>query len=347
MNQAQVYVERGGVLLRPDLQDSREIEGILNPATAGDYLLYRAVGRGNYSRLMAAKLETAAAKEDKTVTAHKLNKVVMEPSTVYELAREGHGGIEDPRVTELPDGSFVMFYTGYGRGAGFKKQTPVVAAAISDDSLIWRRQGRIIFAKYSHHGRVIDFNLIPNKDTVLFPEKINGRYALLHRPMFTRKQEAVYGVPWRGIWYAEADTLAGPWENNTLILKPMYDWENGGVGAGVPPIHLKDVWVHIYHGFTKGRVGHRRYSAGVFITPHNEPQRVIYRSDCAILEPLLAEETAGTVPGVVFPTAVWQTGVARNTLAIFWGAADTRIMWGTLHLPSEVLAVSADVHYTA
>ena len=347
MNQAQVYIERGGTLLRPDPQNPREIEGILNPATAGDYLLYRAVGQGNYSRLMAAKLETTTAKEDKTIKAHKLNKVVMEPEMAYELARKGHGGIEDPRVTKLPDGSFVMFYTGYGQDVGFKKQTPVVAVATSDDSLTWQRQGRIIFAKYDQNGQSIDLNLIPNKDTVLFPEKINGRYTLLHRPMFTHKQAVAYDVPWRGIWYAEADALTGPWENNTPILKSMYNWENGGVGAGVPPIHLKDVWVHIYHGFTKGRIKHRRYSAGVFITPHNEPQHVIYRSNCAILKPLLAEEQTGTVPNVVFPSAVWQTGAARNALAIFWGAADTRIMWGTLYLPSEVLAVSADAHHTA
>lgn len=113
----------------------------------------------------------------------------------------------------------------------------------------------------------------------------------------------------------------------------MYDWENGGVGAGVPPIHLKDAWVHIYHGFTKkkGRVGHRRYSAGVFITPHNEPQRVIYRSKCAILEPLLSGRQARRAIPWLF----------------FGGAADTRIMWGILHLPSEVLAVSADAQHTA
>ena len=347
MNQVQILIERGGTLLSPDPHDPREVEGILNPAIAGDYLLYRAVGRGNYSRLMVAKLATTAIKNKQVITAHKLNKVVMEPTTAYELAREGHGGIEDPRVTRLPDGSLVMFYTGYGQDVGFTKQTPVVAVATSDDSLTWQRQGRLLFAKYNHHGQEIDFNAIPNKDTVLFPEKLNGRYTLLHRPMFTRQQAAAYRLPWRGIWYAEADTLAGPWDNNTLILAPRYNWENGGVGAGVPPIHLKDVWVHIYHGFTKGRPGHRRYSAGVFITPHNEPQRVIYRSNCAILEPLTAEEIAGTVPHVVFPTAVWQSSTVPNTLAIFWGAADTRIMWGTLQLPSEVLAASADAHHTA
>lgn len=337
MYEGRLKIERVRMLLEPDLADERESGGILNPAVAGAYLLYRAVGRGNYSRVMAAKLVTEETKEGTQILAKRLGRVVLEPEESYEQIDDRHGGIEDPRVTELADGTYVMFYTGYGKPEGFLKQAPVVAVATSRNSLDWQRHGRIKFALYDHNGSTIDFNVIPNKDTVLFSEKMNNRYVLLHRPMLTRDQATKFQLPWRAIWYAESDLLTGPWGNHKLVLTPKYDWEQGGVGAGVPPIHLNDIWLHVYHGFVLPGDGrpHRRYSAGVFMTPHSDPSQVIFRTECSLLEPSIPAEKEGIVPNVVFPTAVWQQNTEPDNLALFWGAADTRIMWGTLRLPSE------------
>lgn len=347
MTQSEFFIIRGGVLLEPEPNDERDSEGTLNPAVAGNCLLYRAVGRGNYSRLMAARLTATQTPGGLVhISARKLHRVVLEPQTAYERTRSGSGGIEDPRVAHLPGGPYVMFYTGYGRAAGFKKRSPVVAVATSNDGLNWHREGRLIFAQHVHQGRLIDFNQIANKDTVLFSEPIKGHYALLHRPMFSRQQAHSLNVPWRAIWYAEADTLLGPWGSHQLVLQPQYDWENGGVGAGVPPLHLSNAWLHIYHGFTKVRAT-RRYSAGVFMTPHDEPARVIYRAASALLEPSNPAEQFGTVPRVVFPTAVWQYSADPTTLAVFWGAADTRIMWGILHVPKRVAAADAGGQHLA
>lgn len=334
-----ITISRCGVVLEPDPSDDREVEGVLNPAVAGNYLLYRAVGKGNYSRIMVAKL-APPTNPNTCAVAQKLNRVVLEPHEAYELSSTGRGGIEDPRVTKLSDGTFVMFYTGYGRPSGFRKQTPVVAAAVSGDGLDWHRLGRIAFSSHVHRGREIDFNKFPNKDTVLFSEKIGSRYAMLHRPMFTHDQAKAFGIPRRSIWYAEADVLTGPWYNHSLLVVPTYDWEHGGVGAGVPPIHLHDNWVHIYHGFRQREEGGRRYrySAGVFVTPHRDPKQITFRSGVALLEPSLEAEITGTVPHVVFPTAVWEEeDTLDDDLTIFWGAADTRIMTGKLTLPSAAL----------
>jgi beta-1,2-mannobiose phosphorylase / 1,2-beta-oligomannan phosphorylase len=349
MDEDRIKIDRITVLLEPDPADEREVDGILNPAVAGKYLLYRAVGRGNYSRIMAAQLMVEETDAGTRVTAQKLNRVVLEPTEIYEQAGKRAGGIEDPRVTELSDGTYIMFYTGYGRPAGFTVQVPLVALATSRNGLDWERHGRIMFETYEHRGSLIDFNIIPNKDTVLFSERVNDRYALLHRPMFTREQAVAYQLPWRAIWYAESDKLAGPWGYHRLVMEPHYDWEHGGVGAGVPPIHLRDTWLHIYHGFalpTEARP-HRRYSAGIFVTPHHDPDKVIFRSGRALLEPTIPEEQVGVVPHVVFPTAVWQQNVEPDTLALFWGAADTRIVWGVLHLPGKALKPYADMKHSA
>ena len=328
MYEGRLKIERVRVLLEPDLTDEREAEGILNPAVAGSYLLYRAVGRGNYSRIMAAELMTEETKEGTQILAKRLGRVVLEPEESYEQVDEKHGGVEDPRVTELADRYYVMFYTGYGKPEGFSEQAPVVAVATSRNGLDWQRHGRIRFTQYDHNGRTIDFNIIPNKDTVLFSEKVNNRYALLHRPMLTREQAAEFQLPWRAIWYAESDSLTGPWDNHKLVLAPRYGWEHGGVGSGVPPIHLNDVWLHFYHGFAlpSDVRPYRRYSAGVFMTPHSDLSQVIFRTKYSLLEPSIPAEQEGAVPHVVFPTAVWQQNTESNNLALFWGAADTRIM---------------------
>jgi len=348
MDTARLKIERVRVLLEPDTSDERESEGILNPAVAGSYLLYRAVGPGNYSRVMVAKLVTEETAAGKQVLAKRLGKVALEPEELYEKVDDLHGGIEDPRVTELVDGTYVMFYTGYGRPEGFSEQAPIVAVATSRDGLNWHRRGRITYSPHDHNGNEIDFNIIPNKDVVLFSEKVNDRYALLHRPMFSKEQAAKFQLPWRAIWYAESDSLTGPWGNHKIVLAPKYDWEHEGVGAGVPPIHLNDIWLHVYHGFAypKDMKPHRRYSAGVFMTAHNDPSQVVFRTVHSLLTPSISAELQGTVPNVVFPTAVWQQNTEPNNLALFWGAADSRIMWGTLHLPDELHRPFANITHT-
>ncbi len=338
-----ITVDRVRVLLGPDAANEYEKGGILNPAVAGNYLLYRAVGDGNYSRILAARLRSKVRRGRTFLSAEKMNKVVLEPEKDYEVIDSRHGGVEDPRVTRFEDRTFIMLYTGFGRPKGFSRQVPVIAVATSRDGLNWEKLGRIKFEPFEHRGERLDFNAWPNKDAVLFSEKINSRYVILHRPMFSREEARRRRLPWRAIWYAEADEVIGPWRNNKLLLAPCYAWENGGVGAGVPPIHLGDRWVHIYHGFTLSTETdpHRKYKAGFFVTPHDKFDQVILRSREALFKPNIPEEKMGVVPHVVFPTAVWQHNLDPRTLALFWGAADTCIVWGTLRLPGAVLGTES------
>jgi predicted GH43/DUF377 family glycosyl hydrolase len=343
--QSVASIKRGGLLITPDSADPREVEGVFNPAVAGDYLIYRAAARDNYSRLLLANLHQEQTKSGYRVWAEKTGRAVLEPEQPYEITHDGKGGIEDPRITPLTDGTYAMFYTGYGRPSTFTRRVPVVALALSRDGLTWERQGLITFAPYRYGGHVIDFNAIPNKDTLLFSEKLNGRYALFFRPMFSRQQSAQLGVPWRAIWYADADNLLGPWINHRVVLVPKYEWEGGGVGGGIPPIHLGPLWLHVYHGFTKKKL-ERRYSAGVFATPHDLPGDVVFRSREPLLEPHLPAEEQGTVPRVVFPTAAWHLTGLDDGLAVFWGGADTNIMWGVMRVPFVKAVPSVQPRHT-
>jgi predicted GH43/DUF377 family glycosyl hydrolase len=107
-----------------------------------------------------------------------------------------------------------------------------------------------------------------------------------------------------------------------------YDWESLKIGAGPPPIRVDEGWLAIHHGVTgemesgtdqQQRV---RYEAGALLLDPDDPSRVLARTAEPLLSPESPEELAGTVPNVVFPTAIEEIdGVAF----VFYGMADTRI----------------------
>ena len=87
---------------------------------------------------------------------NRLEKPVLAP----HQGRDDYRGVEDPRVTPL-DGTFYMTYTAYGANSYF----PMIAR--SDNLITWEDVGPLERAE--------------NKDHILFPEKIGGRYVILHR----------------------------------------------------------------------------------------------------------------------------------------------------------------------
>src|SRR4051794_24436498 len=109
-------LERRGIIIEPDMDRPYETGGALNPATAQykgtSYLLYRSVAAEphNYSRIMLAELRP----DGERLTAHRLDMCALEPQESYEKWADGvHGGVEDPRVTKMEDGSYIMAYTAY------------------------------------------------------------------------------------------------------------------------------------------------------------------------------------------------------------------------------------------
>ncbi|MDO9574976.1 MAG: glycosidase, partial [bacterium] len=151
------------------------------------------------------------------------------------------------------------------------------------------------------------------RDTVLFPEKIDGKYAVLHRPSNWIGPD--YGTDRPGIWFAYLDSLDGKMFGHKLVMIPREKWESDKIGAGPPPIKTERGWLLIYHGVSKDYV----YRAGAALLDLEEPWKVIARTHEPILEPEEDYERAGDVPNVVFPEGAV---VISNELLLFYGAAD-------------------------
>ena len=326
-------LERRGVVLRPDPTHPFEQGGVLNPAAVqqdgSTYLFYRAVARtpANYSRILVA---TSHLAPDGRIHTTRLDHLALEPAAPYERWADGQGGgVEDPRITPL-DGAFYMAYTAYGTLDGVTM--PRIALARSGDLWAWERLGPAWFAPLTvtvaGQPRVWDLNAVPNKDAILFPERIRGRYVLLHRPMFPPAR----GLP-QSIWLSWSDDLAR-WTDHQLVLPPTLPWESLKVGGGTPPLRAPYGWVTFYHG-VEGRADddpQRRYHAGVLVLDLDDPARVRYQSPRPVLSPQSVDEQVGLVGNVVFPTGVVAQPDGR--IDVYYGMADQAIGLATTTLPA-------------
>lgn len=215
-------------------------------------------------------------------------------------------GVEDCRVTFLHDeGRYAITYTGYSPAG------PKVCLITTDDILAPSR--------YRRHGPRIASD---NKNCVLFPEKIGGRYLFLHRPM----PRAVL---------AEVADLDDPWpDGGTAVLGPIPGtWRGSRVGAGAPPVRTRAGWLLPFHGATEIADGNV-YSMGWCVLDASDPASVLYVSPtpalapeapCEIVHEPIPQVDMRNFPGgvkVVFPEGLVERA---GDLLLYYGAGDTYV----------------------
>jgi len=203
-------------------------------------------------------------------------------------------GVEDPRITAI-DGRYFFTYVAVSRHGA------ATALASTAD-----------FRKFDRHGVVF---CPENKDVVLFPERIGGQYAALHRPnaatAFCRPE----------MWVAWSPDLIH-WGKHDRLHGGGAGWETGRVGGGTPPLRVADGWIEIYHGNRQptkpGEVG--TYATGVLLLDPNQPAKILRRTPDSIFEPTADFERKGFVPDVVFPTGIVELDASY---LVYYGAADS------------------------
>ena len=223
-------------------------------------------------------------------------------ATVYESF-----GVEDPRITEL-DGTYWITYTAvshYGIGTGLASTTD--------------------FRTFTRHGIVFS---PPNRNVTIFPEKIGGRYAALHRPM-------PEGLGQHSIWTASSSDLLS-WGNHRMVATPRASgWDDTKVGAGAAPFRVhygkEDGWLSIYHGVTGEPP---TYCLGALLLDRHDPSKVRARSREPILKPEAPYEREGFFGKVVFTCGALVDG---DLVRIYYGAADDVVAVADLSL-KEILS---------
>ncbi|MFA5857042.1 MAG: hypothetical protein WC867_06785 [Candidatus Pacearchaeota archaeon] len=249
----------------------------------------------------------------------------------FGTAKDGELGVEDPRITKI-DKLYVMTYVSLSRS-----QNISTSLAISTDGYNWSRQG-IIFGEQ-------------DKDVVVFPEKVNGRYVAFDRP----EGNFMFSQP--HIWIGYSNDLKS-WGD----LKPIADvYEEDGFcprnGAGPPPIKTKRGWLLLYHAVTEFKEEENEkeilkklrkivrlkeniikkienfeeqvikkvtlYSVGGALFDLNNPEKLIAKSKSFLIVPN-SKYDQGTFENkrVVFPTGAVVDEKGRDII-IFSGSGDT------------------------
>lgn len=286
-------------ILLPDPTSDWECYNVFNPGviyhTGLFHMFYRAQGLDWISRIGYAVSEDG-------IHWNRLRYPVLSPSIPEESF-----GVEDPRVVQI-EGEFYMTYTAFGQaGSGPTvaggSSTPMIAKGTN--LLRWQRIGPVVRGE-------------DNKDHVLFPRRIRGFFALLHRP----RPE---------IWIAYSDDLVS-WPK--IKMKKVFgprpgNWDSGAVGANGVPIETEEGWLLFYHGYDENRV----YRFGVALLDLEDPAKVINRPKEPIFWPEEIWELRGDVPNVVFSCA---NIVVNGKVYVYYGGGDHVIGLATAS-PPELL----------
>lgn len=156
-----------------------------------------------------------------------------------------------------------------------------------------------------------------NRNGVLFPRKINGKFMLLSRPSDSGH------TPFGDIYLSESKDMEYWGHHRHVMGKAAEWWENVKIGGGAAPIETSEGWLLIYHGVTNTCNGFV-YSIGGAILDREQPSRVLYRCGNFLLTPEEWYEERGFVPNVCFPCATLQDA-ETGRIAIYYGAADTYV----------------------
>ncbi len=218
------------------------------------------------------------------------------PDQLYEAF-----GIEDPRITRIGDTYYVVYKGVSGTGI-------LQCLASTKDFVTWEKHG-IIFCP-------------ENMDGMLFPEKIRGKYAALHRP-----SPKYMGHP--NMWIAYSDDLIHWGEHEFLIGASVGSWESGRIGGGAVPFLTDRGWLEIYHA----TIEDNKYCLGAALLDKDYPEILMAKSPEPMIRPETPYEREGFVPNVIFTCGAIVRG---DTVSVYYGAADT-VMAGADFSLREIL----------
>ena len=199
----------------------------------------------------------------------------------------------DPRLTRIDD----LYYLAW---CNSRDHGPAIGLATTRDFKTFRQRE----------------DMFPpcNRNCVLFPRKINGKYASYHRPSDRGH------TPFGDIFYSTSPDLTH-WGCHRFVFGPGNGWQSLKTGPGPAPIETAEGWLLLYHGVWQSCSGYV-YCVGGALLDLDQPWKVIKRTKDYLLAPTEPYERVGDVPNVCFPSSAVMEG---DVLRLYYGCADTCI----------------------
>lgn len=277
------------------------------------HLLYRAIGVDGISRLGYASSKDGLHIDERLSSPayeHPLHGGEPGSSQYVELMKliasgsgGGFGGAEDPRIVRVGDEpNLYVTYTAWDvKGIGVALTSITVEDFLNKT---WRWKEPVML---SPRDRI-------HKNWVLFPEKIGGRYAVLHSISPSVQVSLLDDLEFRRPVVIES------YHNGVPPRSWGRGWEAYIRGVGPPPLKTEYGWLVFYHAHSKDDFA--RYKVGALLLDLEEPTRILYWAKEPVLEPSSPYENQGFKPGVIYATGAV---VKDGTLTLYYGAADSYV----------------------
>jgi predicted GH43/DUF377 family glycosyl hydrolase len=299
-----------------------ESEAVFNPAAFVHdervHLLYRAMGPDGISRIGYASSPDGIHFDDRLdYPVYTPKDGLGAPDPGHSRPKQGYdpqlhpsgggwAGCEDPRAVIINDHAYMSFTAFCSWNNMRMALTSISLENVKLKKWNWRKSVMISRPNET------------NKNWVIFPEKVNGKYAILH------------GLsPKIHIEYIDSlDELDGTKFINSLPPahgggyhdpRRKRHWDNRIRGCGAPPLKTAMGWLLFYHA--NDRLDPGKYKLGAMLLDLNDPTKILYRTSAPILEPQEWYENDGK-PGVVYTCGAVILG---ENLIVYYGGGDKRI----------------------
>ncbi|MDD2840380.1 MAG: hypothetical protein PHY80_04645 [Rickettsiales bacterium] len=299
-------------IIKPNAKHSWESCGTFN-ATVVDinnkvYILYRAVGDNGSSVI------GYATSNDGINIDERLPYPIYKPMGYFELRVDGideptfsyssggtfscWGGCEDPRIVKIDDIIYMIYTAFNGINPPCVALTSIkVADFLQKNWNMWKKPVLV-----SPKNQM-------NKNWVIFPEKINGKFAILHS--ITPKIQIEY--------LDSLDFEKNPNIKSTYIPVKQKDvWDSVIRGVGPTPIKIDEGWLVFYHAISENEPS--KYKIGAMILDGKNPTKILYKSSFPIIEPDRIYENEGYKKGIVYTCGAI---VKDKNIILYYGGADT------------------------
>lgn len=197
---------------------------------------------------------------------------------------------------------------------------------------------------------ILSLSVPDNRNMVLFPERVGGKYVRLERPFPVYSRG---GIDRFDMWMSDSPDLQY-WGGSKLVLGvEQVPFANDKVGPGAPPVKTEKGWLTAFHAVdldpSRGKNGweaswKKRYTAGIMLLDLHDPSRIVGMSRSPLLAPEAAYETSGGFRNdVIFPGGMILED--SGEVKIYYGAADTVECLATAHVDDLVrLCLEEDGH---
>ncbi len=299
-------------IIEPRKHNFWEMKATFNPgaiyADKRVHLLYRAIGGDDISVLGYASSEDGVTiserlNEPAYIPSHIIKKTeamrASAPPVAYLSGGGWNGGCEDPRLTMIDDRVYLTYTAFDGWGS-----VRIALSSIGVEDFLrkaWRWKNPALI---SPPGEI-------HKNWMLFPEKIHGKFALLHSIS-------------PHILVDYFDSLHELEESRRTIrsvremVPNLGRWDSFVRGAGPPPMKTRLGWLLFYHAIDARDPG--RYKVGAMVLDSDDPTKILYRSQSPVLEPEMEYENNGIASGIVYSCGAV---VKDGTLYLYYGGSDS------------------------